>query len=139
MQLFSGIAHGSFSCYDMTMKIMPAAVLTGVSLAVNVGAAITNVTHGGSMAALGCSVFETVASLFMRLFVLGVISTVTEWRKIRCAAWKKARYTFTFPGFMLTYVPICIVSLFAKVEWKPILHDKVMTLEQIESSGLRAS
>ena len=48
-------------------------------------------------------------------------------------------YTFTFPVFMLTYVPICIVSLFAKVEWKPILHDKVMTLEQIESSGLRAS
>ena len=75
----------------------------------------------------------------MTLFVLGVITTVTEWRKIRCAAWKKVLYTFTFPVFMLTYVPICIVSLFAKVEWKPILHDKVMTLEQIESSGLRAS
>ena len=139
VQLFSGIAHGSFSCYDMTMNIMPAAVLTGVSLAVNVGAAITNVTNGGSMAALGISVLQTVASLYMTLFVLGVITTVTEWRKIRCAAWKKALYTFTFPVFMLTYVPICIVSLFARVEWKPILHDKVMTLEQIESSGLRAS
>ena len=139
VQLFSGIAHGSFSCYDMTMNIMPAAVLTGVSLAVNVGAAITNVTNGGSMAALGISVLQTVASLYMTLFVLGVITTVTEWRKIRCAAWKKVLYTFTFPVFMLTYVPICIVSLFARVEWKPILHDKVMTLEQIESSGLRAS
>ena len=91
------------------------------------------------MAALGISVLQTVASLYMTLFVLGVITTVTEWRKIRCAAWKKVLYTFTFPVFMLTYVPICIVSLFAKVEWKPILHDKVMTLEQIESSGLRAS
>ena len=139
VQLFSGIAHGSFSCYDMTMNIMPAAVLTGVSLAVNVGAAITNVTNGGSMAALGISVLQTVASLYMTLFVLGVITTVTEWKNIRCAAWKKALYTFTFPVFMLTYVPICIVSLFARVEWKPILHDKVMTLEQIESSGLRAS
>ena len=138
VQLFSGIAHGSFSCYDMTMNIMPAAVLTGVSLAVNVGAAIMNVTNGGSMAALGISVLQTVASLYMTLFVLGVITTVTEWRKIRCAAWKKVLYTFTFPVFMLTYVPICIVSLFAKVEWNPILHDKVMTLEQIESSGLRA-
>ena len=139
VQLFSGIAHGSFSCYDMTMNIMPAAVLTGVSRAVNVGAAITHVTNGGSLAALGISVLQTVASLYMTLFVLGVITTVTEWRKIRCAAWKKVLYTFTFPVFMLTYVPICIVSLFAKVEWKPILHDKVMTLEQIESSGLRAS
>ena len=139
VQLFSGIAHGSFSCYDMTMNIMPAAVLTGVSIAVNVGAAVMNVTNGGSMAALGVSVLQTVASLYMTLFVLGVITTVTEWKNIRCAAWKKALYTFTFPVFMLTYVPICIVSLFAKVEWKPILHDKVMTLEQIESSGLRAS
>ena len=139
VQLFSGIAHGSFSCYDMTMNIMPAAVLTGVSIAVNVGAAVMNVTNGGSMAALGVSVLQTVASLYMTLFVLGVITTVTEWKNIRCAAWKKALYTFTFPVFMLTYVPICIVSLFARVEWKPILHDKVMTLEQIESSGLRAS
>ena len=60
-------------------------------------------------------------------------------QRIRCTGGKKVLYTFTFPVFMLTYVPICIVSLFARVEWKPILHDKVMTLEQIESSGLRAS
>ena len=138
-RLFSGIAHGSFSCYDMTMNIMPAAVLTGTSIVVNVGAAIANATNGGSMAALGLSVLQTVLSLYMTLFVLGVITTVTEWRKIRCAAWKKVLYTFTFPVFMLTYVPICIVSLFAKVEWKPICHTRVMTLEQIEGPGLRAS
>ncbi len=40
---------------------------------------------------------------------------------------------------MLTYVPICIASLFTKVEWKPICHTRVMTLEQIEEPGLRAS
>ena len=44
-----------------------------------------------------------------------------------------------FPLFMLTYVPICIASLFTKVEWKPICHTRVMTLEQIEEPGLRAS
>lgn len=138
-RLFSGIAHGSFSCYDMTMNIMPAAVLTGTSIVVNVGAAIANATNGGSMAALGLSVLQTVLSLYMTLFVLGVITTVTEWRSIRCTGGKKVLYTFTFPVFMLTYVPICIVSLFAKVEWKPICHTRVMTLEQIEGPGLRAS
>ena len=91
------------------------------------------------MAALGISVLQTVLSLYMTLFVLGVITTVTEWKNIRCTNAKKVLYAFTFPVFMLTYVPICIVSLFAKVEWKPIVHSKVMTLEQIESSGLRAS
>lgn len=138
-ELFSGIARGSFSCYDMTMNIMPAAVLTGVSVVVNIGAAIANATSGGSMAVLAVSVLQTLMSLYLTLFVLGAITTVTEWKNIRCAAWKKVLYAFTFPLFMLTYVPICIVSLFTKVEWKPICHTRVMTLEQIEEPGLRAS
>ena len=52
---------------------------------------------------------------------------------------KKVLYTFTFPFFMLTYVPISIAALVGKVEWKPICHTRVMTLEQIEEPGLRAS
>ena len=138
-ELFSGIARGSFSCYDMTMNIMPAAVLTGLSVVVNIGAAIANATSGGSMAVLAVSVLQTLMSLYLTLFVLGAITTVTEWKNIRCAAWKKVLYAFTFPLFMLTYVPICIASLFTKVEWKPICHTRVMTLEQIEEPGLRAS
>lgn len=139
VQLFSGIAHGSFSCYDMTMNIMPAAVLTGVSVIVNIGAALSNAASGGSMEMLVISVLQTLASLYATLFVLGAITTVTEWKNIRCAAWKKVLYAFTFPLFMLTYVPICIASLFTKVEWKPICHTRVMTLKQIEERGLRAS
>ena len=139
VQLFSGIARGSFSCYDMTMNIMPAAVLTGVSVIVNIGAALSNAASGGSMEMLVVSVLQTLASLYATLFVLGAITTVTEWKNIRCAAWKKVLYAFTFPLFMLTYVPICIASLFTKVEWKPICHTRVMTLKQIEERGLRAS
>ena len=138
-ELFFGIARGSFSCYDMTMNIMPAAVLTGLSVVVNIGAAIANATSGGSMAVLAVSVLQTLMSLYLTLFVLGAITTATEWKNIRCAAWKKVLYAFTFPLFMLTYVPICIASLFTKVEWKPICHTRVMTLEQIEEPGLRAS
>ena len=77
-ELFSGIARGSFSCYDMTMNIMPAAVLTGLSVVVNIGAAIANATSGGSMAVLAVSVLQTLMSLYLTLFVLGAITTVTE-------------------------------------------------------------
>ena len=118
---------------------MPAAVLTGVSVIVNIGAALSNAASGGSMEMLVVSVLQTLASLYATLFVLGAITTVTEWKNIRCAAWKKVLYAFTFPLFMLTYVPICIASLFTKVEWKPICHTRVMTLKQIEERGLRAS
>ncbi len=34
-KLLSGMFRGSFSCYDMAMSIMPAAVLTGLSIVVN--------------------------------------------------------------------------------------------------------
>ena len=34
-------------------------------------------------------------------------------------------YTFTFPIFMLTYIPISLVALFSrKVQWKPIEHHR---------------
>ena len=39
-RLLRGMLHGSFSCYDMAMSIMPAAILTGLSIVVNIGAAI---------------------------------------------------------------------------------------------------
>jgi len=29
---------------------------------------------------------------------------------------------FTFPLFMLTYIPITIVAIFKKVKWTPIKH-----------------
>ena len=35
---------------------------------------------------------------------------------------RKIFYLFTFPIFMLTYIPISIVAIFKKVTWKPIEH-----------------
>ena len=32
---------------------------------------------------------------------------------------------------MATYIPICFVALFKKVEWKPIVHDDTITLEEL--------
>ena len=128
-RLFGGIAHGSFSCYDMAMSIMPAAVLTGLSVVVNVGAAVANLIQGGQWAALGSSVGQTLLSLYLTLFVVGVITTITEWRSIRCSAVKKVFYTFTFPLFMLTFVPICIAALFKNPGWQPIEHTR--TLEKL--------
>ncbi len=131
-QLIRGIFQGSFSCYDMTMNIMPAAVLTCVSVVINVGAAIRRFIIGGSLLTLGYSVFQTLVSLCLTLFILGILTTITEWHHIHCPAWKKLLYVFTFPLFMLTYLPICVASLFTRVDWKPIRHSQNLTLEQIK-------
>lgn len=127
--------RGSLSCYDMTMNIMPAAILTCTSLVVNITAAMIEFHTGGNLSALGLSVAQTVLNLYLTLFVLGGITTATEWRQIHCSNMKKLFYAFTFPVFMFTYLPICIVSLFKDVQWQPIRHERRMNLEQICSTG----
>ena len=101
-KLIRGILHGSFSCYDMAMNIMPAAILTGASAVINLGAAVYAFAGGGSLAALGISVLQTLGSLYLTLFLLGSVTTVSEWKNIHCPAGKKVLYVFTFPRFMLT-------------------------------------
>jgi hypothetical protein len=73
--------------------------------------------------------------MYLLLFVLGAITTVTERKKIHCSPIKKILYAFTFPVFMISYVPVTMAALFNKSEWKPIEHTKSKTLEEITSEG----
>lgn len=129
--LIRGIFRGSFSCFDMTMNIMPAAVLTAICTVMNLGAAVAAFVTGGSLGALGASLLQTLLGLYATVFFLGAVTTVTEWRQIHCADWKKILYAFTFPIFMMTYIPICIVSVFVDPGWKPICHTRALAVGQI--------
>ena len=77
------------------------------------------------------------AVLLEQLGFLALIEDVykrQEWKRIAGPAWKKVLYTFTFPFFMLTYVPISIAALVGKVEWKPIQHGIAKVQEERESA-----
>mgnify|MGYP001296945888 FL=1 len=129
--LISGIFSGSFSCYDMAMSIMPAAVLTGLSIVVNLGAAFVNVLYYHEWGVLGVSALQTLVNLYLTLFIIGAITTATEWKSIHCEPAKKIFYVFTFPLFMLSYVPIVIHSLFVTPEWTHIDHTRTLDVQQI--------
>ena len=45
---------------------------------------------------------------------------------------------FTFPLFMLTYVPIALVALVKKCQWKPIRHSISVDVAEL-SEASRAS
>lgn len=130
--LFGGIFRGSFSCYDMAMNIMPAAVLSGLSLVVNLTAAVLAFAAGHDLSELVFSVLQTLLNLYLTLFALGLITTISEWRQIHCSAAKKLLYSLTFPVFMFSYIPIVIASLFRRrVTWQPIRHDRCLGLAEI--------
>ena len=67
----------------------------------------------------------------MSLFIFGLVTTITEWKRIHCETRKKIQYLFTFPIFIFTYIPISIAALFKKVTWVPIRHTIVKDVQEI--------
>lgn len=132
--LVKGVFRGSFPCYDMLMTIMPAMLITFLSIAINIVAIPAGmINHSPYMKLLLITLGQTLLMFYMMFFTIGLITTITEWKQIYCSAVKKIKYLFTFPIFMLTYVPISISALFHKVEWKQIDHSVSKTLEEIHS------
>ena len=116
-----------WTCYDLLMTVAPGMLLTVLALAFNVilcGVCVTQPIYIARRVVVITFSFlwNTVVNFYIGLFVYGLITTVTEWRKIRTTPLRKLGYLFTFPLFMFTYVPISIAAMVQKVEWKPIYH-----------------
>ncbi len=132
------IRKRSFCCYDMFVTIMPALFLTLTSVAVNLtvfSIGLINIeTCPVLMRETLGAVLLSVMNSYIVLFILGLITTVTEWKKINSSSLKKILFMFSFPLFIFTYVPISIAALFKfnKIEWKPITHSIVKTIEEIQ-------
>lgn len=78
------------------------------------------------------SLMGYIGMVYGFLFVIGLITTLTEWDNIHTTKNKKIRYVFTFPLFMLTYIPIAIAAIFRRVEWTPIDHTISKSIHEVE-------
>ena len=148
-RLAKGIAtnpKGSrFACYDMLMTIAPGMLLTIISVTFN---AIIIALAAAGLMSTGVMVASSVSSIcfclmnyMVFMFMFGVLTTFVEWDSIHSTTGKKIRYMFTFPFFMLTYVPIALVALVKKCNWKPIKHSinvDVQEFAECESHRERA-
>ena len=126
-ELLKGTAKGSWSCFDMSMSILPAFILTALCLLANLTLTALGLMQGDGVWFAIRSLLECMGSILATLLVLGGITVASEWRRIHAPAWKKIAFTLTFPLFMLTYLPISMAALFMKVEWKPIHHSVNLT------------
>ena len=121
-ELLKGTARGSWSCFDMSMSILPAFILTALGLLANLTLTALGHMQGDGVLFAIPSLQECMGSILATLLVLGGITTVTEWNQIRTSSVKKFVYVFTFPLFMFTYIPISLAAFFCKPQWKPIEH-----------------
>ena len=122
-QLLSKVGKkGGFSCFDMLMSNLPAFILTMVATFAGLTLTILALlTAQDSVSALLC-VGNFTVNTSAAMLVLGIYTTLTERKHMHMAWYKKIGYMFTFPIYMLTYIPIAFVAMFKKVEWKPIAH-----------------
>ena len=121
-RLFKGIFK-NFSCFDMSMSIMPAIVITAMCIITNTAGSIILVSMGVSVFASLKPLAITLLSAYCTMFLVGSVTTITEWKNIRTSVFKKIKAMFTFPFFMLTYIPISLTAFFKKVKWTPIEHN----------------
>lgn len=128
------IKNRSFQCFDMLMTIAPATILTLFAVIVNVGAVIIGlISKDPSLVSLALrQIAGTVGGVYFSLLFFGVITTITEWNNIYCHPTKKIFYMFTFPIFILTYIPIAISALLKRVTWEQIPHTIKKDVSEIQ-------
>lgn len=123
---------GRFACYDMLMGILAATILVIVSFLVN---AITGIAGAiGARQELGTyftSVALSLLNSYAVLYGLGLMTLLTEWKRIRCSAGKKLLYSFTFPLFIYSCTLAMLVAFFGNVQWKPIRHTVAVSIDDL--------
>lgn len=130
-----------FACYDMFITIAPAIFVSLASIIINACFLLNGMMN--SSIYLQHLIFSTTTSaiitslfnFYLMLFLVGLITTITEWKEIHdTSTVKKIFYMFTFPLFILTYIPISIAALFKKIGWEPIAHSVSKSIEDFERS-----
>ncbi|MEA4854446.1 MAG: glycosyltransferase family 2 protein [Christensenella sp.] len=122
-----------FSCYDMFITVAPAIFVTLAGIIMNL-IFLLSAFHGTWINPLiikttTAAIISSVANFYIILYAMGLITTITEWKEIHATTAKKILYTFTFPVFILTYIPISIAALFKKIAWEPIPHSVTKSIE----------
>lgn len=123
------------TAFDMSMTIMPAIFVTLFVMIFNVVGITMAATGGENVLPIFISLLQWVCGVYISLFLMGLVTTISERKRIHTGRWKKLKYIFTFPIFQFTYVPISIEAIFKSVEWEPTKHQgPTVSQEKIEKT-----
>ncbi len=122
-------------CFDMFMTVAPAYLFTLLTILINFIILMVSIfePHMGSeiRVATGSAILSALGSFYFMFMLMGTLTVITEWDKIKCPTGKRLWYLFLFPVFLFTYVPISVIALFKKVVWRPVEHTEAKTLDEV--------
>lgn len=130
-RMLKGFLSGNFACYDVGMSNFPAMLISFAGMIAWVICALCSLTLGLGVAPLVLFSLTSIVGSYFGTAMIAVLITVTKWRMIYAPWYKKIQYIFTFPIFMLSYVPLSVAALFGKVEWHSIKHTAGVSLKEV--------
>lgn len=65
------------------------------------------------------------------LFLIGFLTVLTEYPRIRASGKQIALGLISFPLFMMSYIPIALTALFRKFQWQPITHSVAISVDDL--------
>lgn len=131
-ELVRGIfKHRKFAFFDMTMNIMPAFILTVVLLFTSISSILFGIFGWGDPTPVVESLIGYLFFTYSVMLVMGLVTLISEWKKIHTTAGRKIGFLFMFPLFMYTYIPISVIALFKPVKWEQIHHTRAKSLDDV--------
>lgn len=116
-----------FACFEMSSISLPGYGASAAVMFINfiIGA----LCYGNQ--GFWLILLSSFVGSYLSMFAIGALTMLSQWKKIYAAPRKKIGYLFTFPFFMMTYVPVAVYALFGKIEWKPIRHSRAVSISSI--------
>lgn len=129
-----------FSCFDMSVCMFGAFLVSILAIAVNLVGFTAVLAAGGGAQDILTQLLLLLPGAYLGLLAFSLSLTISEWKRLRASTPKKILYTFTFPVYIASFLPVAIVALFTKkVEWTPIRHDeaadRIIITENEEKKG----
>ncbi len=130
-------AQRKFTVFDMLFEFFPYALVTFIwkilyYITLITAFVVLQLNVGKCCGDIGIAFATSIGTLYLTSFVQILPVVFCEWKRIKCATWKKVVYMFTFPFFDLFNLPIMFIAVFKHVEWKPIPHKDTTQIEDLE-------
>lgn len=92
--------------------------------------ALTALLSGGLPALLQTLLFSLGAA-YLSMFAIAALTLLSERRRIRATPAQMVRALFSFPIYMLSFLPIALIAVFRKFEWQPVAHKVAISINEL--------
>lgn len=126
------LGAGSFACYDMLVNSL-ASVLMGLGFILNLVMFVVRLTSPRLKAGpVIAAALMALAGFCLGLYATGLMTLLTEWRRIPGKAGWKILFSFMYLFFMASFMAVLAVAMSGGSQWKPIRHTVAVSLGDLD-------